>query len=68
MHGSGNSGPRREVWRLGDRVKLVGLVPYRGTVSTPDRERSAFQTNWVWVRWDDGEACWAEPGSLDVAD
>ena len=66
-HGQGNSGPAREVWRLGDRVKLMGCN-VRGTVSAPpdDRERNVFQTGWVWVRWDDGEATWAEPGGLDI--
>lgn len=68
MHGKGNTGPAREVWHQGDRVRLIGMR-YTGTVATPprDQERSAFQTGFVWVRWDDTEATWANPDSLDVA-
>ena len=67
MYGSDNSGPAREVWRVGDRVKLIG-TRFIGKVASPpyNEERSAFQTGYVWVKWDDIEASWANPNSLDV--
>ena len=71
MYGQGNSGPAREVWRPGDRVRLVAEhAVFTGTVGQPppDQERTAFQTGFVWVRWDDIDATWADPNSLDVAD
>lgn len=66
-HGQGNSGPAREVWVPGDRVRLV-RTDIKGTVRQPsyDRERDASQTGFVWVRWDDMEESWANPDSLDV--
>jgi len=70
MYGQGNSGPAREVWHIGDRVMgLVTLGFIRGTVATAprDQERNAFQTGFVWVKWDDGVECWADPNSLDVS-
>ena len=71
MYGQGNSGPAREVWRPGDRVKLVGMIETAtGKVTRPprDQERTAHQTGFVWVVWDDGFETWAEPNTLDVAD
>lgn len=69
-HGQGNGGPAREVWRVGDRVRLVGISHLTGTVREPpyDQERNASQTGWVWVRWDDiAEGSWADPNGLDVS-
>lgn len=65
MYGSGNSGPRREVWRVGDRVRLVRTA-HTGTAAHPEQTRPT--TMFVWVRWDDGVDSWVDPNSLDVAD
>lgn len=65
MYGQNNSGPAREVWRDGDRVRLMGFT---GTVSTPgwrDRERNAGEIQYVFVRWDDGEATYTDPNALN---
>lgn len=72
MYGQGNSGPAREVWRPGDRVKLAAKMAaagIRGTVGRPprDQEQTAHQTGFVWVVWDDQVESWADPNSLDVA-
>ncbi len=68
MYGSGNSGPRREVWRPGDRVKLVGMrETVTGKVAHPrGQEMMAHQTGFVWVSWDDGFESWCDPNHLDV--
>lgn len=69
-YGQGNSGPKRQVWSLGDRVAWT-VQGYdfgrRGRITTPARDPNAGQTTYVWVRWDDGESGWTDPNGLDVA-
>lgn len=60
----GNSGPALEIWSNGDRV--YDRQGHGTVASAPlSAARTAFQTNFVWVRWDDGEACYVDPNSLD---
>jgi len=66
MYGKGNSGPATEVWRIGDRVRTPSGRS-TGVVASPRRERTANQTNHMWVEWDDGIATFEDPNALDIA-
>ena len=65
-HGQGNSGPAREVWCLGDRVRHI-REPGDGTVARSPREPNASQVLCVWVIWDDGDQGFVDPNMLDAA-
>jgi hypothetical protein len=67
LYGQGNSGPAREVWRIGDRVCWYSNRALRGVVTKPQREPRANETNCVHVRWDDGQLSFHEPNTLDKA-
>lgn len=60
MYGQGNSGPAREVWRDGDRVRLLRFCGTIGTPGPGDPERNAFEVDHVFVRWDDGETSYTD--------
>jgi hypothetical protein len=63
MYGKGNSGPAREVWKIGDRVECGG---FHGTVATPRWEPNASETHYVWVEWDDDVRGYINPNVLDA--
>jgi hypothetical protein len=64
MYGKGNSGPAREVWKVGDRVSFRGIS---GTVASPRCDPEAHETHHVWVEWDDDLDCYMDPSNLDVS-
>ncbi len=66
MYGSGNSGPRTEVWVVGDRVRHFAEYTAIGTVVSPPRDPDASETQCVYVCWDDGQSGYCDPNSLTV--
>lgn len=66
MYGKHNTGPRCEVWAIGDRVKHIN-THHRGRVAAPRRDPGASEVGCVWAEWDDGEAGYDNPNMLNVA-